>query len=206
MDKKTALPVLTEAYQLLLSIGVESWLTDGTLLGFYREGDFIGHDGDVDLGVNAKSWKESILPLMKSNGFEVIRIEGIVENGLEYSFKKNGVSIDFFFFYERDDQIWHSAWLKGIQLKFAYPKFNTKPVEFLGESFRAPENEEEYLRIKYGKEWNIPQAKWHWAFSPKNVELGMPTLNNRLRFIHQWFKWKVRIFKKKYRSFFSQKK
>lgn len=200
MDKKNALPVLTEAYNILLNIGVESWLTDGTLLGFYREGDFIGHDGDVDLGVKAKNWKEDILPSMKSNDFEVIRIEGAVENGLEYSFKKNGVSIDLFFFYEDQEQVWHSAWLKGIQLKFAYPKFGVKTVNFLGEKFNAPENEEQYLRIKYGEGWNIPQTKWHWAFSPKNVQLGVPTLSIRMRFIHQWFKWKIRSLKKKLRS------
>lgn len=206
MDKKFALPVLKEAYQLLLSIDVKSWLTDGTLLGFYREGDFIGHDGDVDLAINAKNWKETILPLMESNGFEVIRIEGVVGNGLEYSFKKNGISIDFFFFYEEDGKFWHSAWLKGIQLKFAYPKFNTKQITFLDETFDVPENEETYLKIKYGSGWNVPQTKWHWAFSPLNVELADPRITNRLRFIHQWFKWKMRTFKKKYRSLFSAKK
>lgn len=200
MDKKSALPVLKEAYELLKNINVESWLTDGTLLGFYREGDFIGHDGDVDLGIKASNWNEKILPMMIDHQFELIRTEGTVENGLEYSFKKNGVSLDFFFFYQEGKNIWHSAWLKGIQLKFSYPLFPLKQVTFLGELFMAPENEETYLLIKYGKGWKVPQKKWHWAFSPKNVHLAKPNFKNHLKFFHQWYKWRLRRFKNMFRK------
>jgi hypothetical protein len=200
MEKDKALIILKKTYDILLSIEVESWLTDGTLLGFYREANFIEYDNDIDIAINIRNWNKSILPLMESNGFKVIRVKGTLESGLEYSFKKHGIPVDFFFFYEQGEQFWHSAWLKNIQLKFNYPKFSTKPVVFLGKNFKAPENEEQYLKIKYGENWNIPQAKWHWAFSPKNVKLSNPTLNNRIKYIHEKIKWKIRIFKRFYRA------
>ena len=206
MDKAKAIDVLFEAHSLLRSINVDSWLTDGTLLGYYREGDFISHDIDVDLGVRSVQWSPKILTLMESNDFETIRQEGTIDNGLEYSFVKDGVCIDFFFFYSDGHRVWHSAWLKGLQLKFYYPDFALKEIEFLGKKFKVPEDEEVFLKLKYGGGWRVPVVKWHWAFSPCNVELGMPSTLNKIRLFHQWGRWRVKMFKKWYRKFKSSSK
>ncbi len=200
MNPKSALQILEEATSILASLGVKSWLTDGTLLGYYREGNFLKHDKDVDIGILRASWNNLILPTMISNNFELIREKGSLDNGLEYSFKKNNISIDFFFFYEEEENLWHSAWLKTLQLTFNYPNFSTKPIVFLGRNFSAPTNEEEFLRIKYGESWATPEKKWNWAFSPKNVALKDPSIKNRIKFVHEKIRWKIRLIKQTYRN------
>ena len=44
--------LLTKFTEALNSNGIMFWLEFGTLLGYYREHDFISHDCDLDFGVN----------------------------------------------------------------------------------------------------------------------------------------------------------
>ncbi len=203
MDPNAAINVLSEASKILAGLKIDSWLTDGTLLGYYREGGFISHDCDVDIGINISSWSESIIPTMRDNGYELTGSRGELDNGLEYSFFKDGISIDFFFFYEEGSNLWHSAWLKKLQLKYKYPKFSLKKVVFLDHDFLAPEKEEQYLVIKYGQGWRVPDKKWHWAFSPKNVELAHDSFRNKIAFVHEKLRWKIRQLKSLYRKAFN---
>ena len=45
--------VLRRCYEALESIGVKYQITDGTALGFYREGRFIPYDTDLDVDILA---------------------------------------------------------------------------------------------------------------------------------------------------------
>ena len=47
MSREKALAVLIEVTDTLDSTGNVYWLSDGTLLGLVREGDFIAHDDDI---------------------------------------------------------------------------------------------------------------------------------------------------------------
>lgn len=190
MNHKVAISVLAEASQVLSNLKVKHWLTDGTLLGFYREKNFIGHDDDVDLGADIRDWSPEISPQMESAGFKKIGEFGSVESGLEYAFEKDEMRIDFFFFYYEGDQMWHSCWMRKIQLQFFYPEFGLKEIEFLGHPFHVPENELEYIELKYGPGWKTPQKSWHWAFSPENTKMTEPTLYNRLCYQGRWLRWK----------------
>lgn len=74
------------------------WLDYGTLLGAYREHDFIKHDFDLDIGLWLKD-AEIAKKAMLKNGFELIRCFRIKndERRVEYCFAYKGVSIDLFF-------------------------------------------------------------------------------------------------------------
>ncbi len=174
-----AIKLLAELTELLKEIQINSWLTDGTLLGWYREQNFIGHDKDMDIGVHISEYKESLIPHLTKNNWEVIRVLGTIQQGLELSLKKNGHKIDIFFFYEDGNQVWHAAWqgqkIDGKRyrrmIKYSYEKFNLKEIEFLNHTFSAPDNPEKYIITKYGENWRTPIKNWDWALGPANSEL-----------------------------------
>ena len=62
---------LLDARSILNSLEIIFWLTDGTLLGYFREKDVIGHDIDVDLGLMIDAYSDTIIPAFLQQGFEV---------------------------------------------------------------------------------------------------------------------------------------
>ncbi len=165
---------IVEAHKILNSIGVTHWLTDGTLLGFYREGKILSHDIDADFGVFIKDYKKEIIDAFVQNGWELELVFGKISLGFELSFKKDNEKVDLFFFYEEDNKFWHGAWIaKGRKkrnlIKYYYDKFELKETEFLGEKFLIPADTEHYIETKYGKSWRTPVKEWDWAFGPANA-------------------------------------
>jgi len=148
---------------------VKHWITDGTLLGFYREGGLIKGDKDIDLGMMIEDLPSNIHLLLKSEGLSLLRENGLFENGLEYTYTRKGANLDIFFFYKEKDYVWHANWLGSERIRFKYPFFEIKKQKFASREFWAPENIEQYLELKYGKNWRIPAGKWNWATDPKNI-------------------------------------
>lgn len=186
MDRSLAWANLCDACDALESIDVPYWLTDGTLLGFVREGDFIGHDNDIDLGVHIKHYKSAIDSAFKKAGFKKKFQYGDMQSGKEYTYKRQGIKVDIFFFYDEDAITWHGAWLyqsgffhsrwfrkfglsKPSLIRYGYRSFELDKIKIRDRSFNIPKNPELYLEQKYGADWRTPTAEWNWATSPKNI-------------------------------------
>jgi hypothetical protein len=166
---------LLDANSILYSLGIRCWLTDGTLLGFFRENDIIEHDKDVDLGVRIEDYSEAIVPEFEKHGFGLKYVLGERKLGLELSFVRDGVKVDLFFFYREGDRMWHGAWQgldKGRKrnlIKYYYDVFGLREAEFLGEKFYVPADTLKYVETKYGRAWQTPVREWDWAFGPANA-------------------------------------
>ncbi len=175
MDQNQAALILIETKKILDNLGIHFWLTDGTLLGFYRENNFIKHDSDIDLAVFIKDHSDRLIPEFVKQEFSLLNIFGTIQAGLEYSFSKNGINLDVFFMYEESDYWWYNIWFtpssfKTQQLiKLSYPKSKFKQIIFCEHEFNIPENTLEYLYYPYGYFWQIPDTNWHWMFSPKSI-------------------------------------
>lgn len=161
----TALSILCPIY----------WAEAGTCLGIVREGNFIGHDSDLDFGVFGWECRDALDLALKGMGFTFDRERGTFDNGLERSYwSKDGVKVDIFFFYETGDTWWHSAWRDSLdgteqeQLFFDFPKRlfeNLKYVKFMDQVVPLPNPPEEYLALRYG-DWQTPRKEWDWANDP----------------------------------------
>jgi len=187
LDRSLAWSNLCDACAALDSIKVPYWLTDGTLLGFIRNGDFIAHDNDIDLGVHIKNYSPDIIKAFKKIGFKMKHQYGCNERGgKEYTFKRDGIKVDIFFFYDEENTTWHGAWLyesgflhsrwfrksglsKPSLIRYGYKNFALSTMEIRGKTFSIPENPIHYLEQKYGKDWSTPVKDWNWATSPKNI-------------------------------------
>jgi hypothetical protein len=166
---------LLDARAALNSLGITFWLTDGTLLGYFREGGIIEHDCDVDLGLMIESYSDDIIPAFRERGFDVKYVLGEKKRGLELSFEREGVKVDLFFFYREGDRVWHGAWegmdkgRKRNLIKYHYVPFDLKEIEFVGARFNVPADTLKYVETKYGRDWRTPVKDWDWAMGPANA-------------------------------------
>ena len=161
---------LIDMHKILTENNIEFFLTCGTLLGQYRNDDFISYDTDIDFGIFSRHFHERIKYLvLSSNKFNLqYRILGSPKDSLEYKFwHKNGYSIDLFFYYpvnENNDDFYFHASFYGIcdTKKEGYCKWGNhirglKQITFKNRLFNIPINVEEFLEENYGKDWRIPK-------------------------------------------------
>ena len=103
MDKQLKFKnVLESAKTALDSINIPFHLQAGTALGAHREGKFIQHDHDIDLGIFAKDVPNikivyKILSAMKKEGFKIGKKLGKLKRGYEIKFKKKRCTIRYIF-------------------------------------------------------------------------------------------------------------
>ena len=157
MDVAIAEKLLLEIKEIMNSLGVQFFLRQGTCLGAIRDNAFIPWDDDLDLGVilgvNGFT-DQSIEPLLaafRESGYYVQ--SGSSDSLIYTTLLKDNMRVDVLFHRVIDEQIYH--W-PGIWLPVTL--FNQlKEINFLGKTFLVPNPPEEYLRIKYGPNWQSPK-------------------------------------------------
>lgn len=171
MNRDDAFENLCAAVDALEGVGVRAFLVDGTLLGAVREGDFIAHDTDIDLGVFISEHTPMIVLAMKRAGFTHERTLGRLNHGYELSFRRKGIRVDLFFYYKDATGFYHAAWVKRrTPIRYRYDRFSLAPLEFRGRTFLAPSPVEGFLVTKYGPVWRTPVVEWDWKWDPKNAQ------------------------------------
>ncbi len=182
MNKAAARSLLNDMHEVLKSLELKHFIIDGTLLGAVREGDFIGHDTDIDFGVFAEEWTPATCgALMIELGMRDIKLHhqfGDFDTCFELSFKRDDIKIDLFF-YRRDGdmRIFHAflhgaADLKRDTITYEYPAElieNLRPMIFQMRYYPAPADPVRVLETKYGRDWRVPVKQWDWAHGPHNV-------------------------------------
>ena len=160
--------------EVLNQNGLQYWLNYGTLLGAYRDHDFIKHDYDLGIGM----WwidRNDVKDLLVNNGFNLV-VEFRVgkwehPDNVEYRFEYAGAFVDIDFYTIDDDNMAytfnpdfiekHDYSKKGVLHPFIIEKINNpirglRQIDFIGGKFWIPTNAEEYLIYNYGKGWDTP--------------------------------------------------
>lgn len=164
------------------------WLVFGTLLGAEREGNIIGHDIDIDLGVFDNTDFENLHECLVKYGFvRTRRIDTYTRNNetqsFELTYKKNGVSIDLFVFSESNNKniftthaffnrvdIGADTFYKNV-LKIDFPIEGFRYVKFLDNDVLVPMNTKEFLETHYGPDYMKPNKNWKLTDSYKGIVL-----------------------------------
>lgn len=178
--------LLFKVDDILKENGIPYWLTYGTLLGAYREHNFIAHDYDLDVALDIR-YLDKIKPLMLSHGLK-LKVEvhfGSWEtpHNVEYRFEYNQTFIDFDFYFISD----HSAYtynpmfienidyqeknkiLPVIVEKIDNPFEGLAVFSFLGREFMVPSNTEEFIISNYGPNWRTPIKDYDYHSLASNV-------------------------------------
>jgi len=150
--------------QILDFYEIPFFLIFGTLLGAYREKDFIKHDSDVDIGL-LEQYNEKIMELINDGYFAMY--------GLKYTrewhekthiraFQYKNDYIDLWFFKKKENQYRSGRryFMSAQQIDRGFSK-----ILFYGQKYNAPNDIESYLRRHYSNsDWQVPVEDYHAKF------------------------------------------
>ena len=177
--------LLKENFEEILNIVYSSdlkdyniWLDFGTLLGYYRENDFISHDLDMDFGVQVSSLEEFevIEKYLINNGFNRTKEFYFNKNLVELSYSYKGLNVDFIIYNKENDRvssdtIFFMTNALGNPTRYEVyhyeiPFSGLKECDFKGMIVKVPENTQEYLRTLYGEDFETPNTNYNWKENP----------------------------------------
>jgi len=177
--------LLKENFEEILNVvyssdlkGYNIWLDFGTLLGYYRENDFISHDLDMDFGVQVSSFEEFevIEKYLINNGFNRTKEFYFNKNLVELSYSCKGLNVDFIIYNKENDRvssdtIFFMTNALGNPTRYEVyhyeiPFSGLKECDFKGMKVKVPDNTQEYLRTLYGEDFETPNTNYNWKENP----------------------------------------
>ena len=184
LDSKRS-SLLKENFEEILNIVYSSdlkdyniWLDFGTLLGYYRENDFISHDLDMDFGVQVSSFEEFevIEKNLINNGFNRTKEFYFNKNLVELSYSYKGLNVDFIIYKKENDKvssdtIFFMTNALGNPTRYEVYHYEIpfsvlKECDFKGMKVKIPDNTQEYLRTLYGEDFETPNTNYNWKENP----------------------------------------
>lgn len=163
MDKEKAFELLKDVRNVFNSLGITYWLTAGTLLGLYRDGEFIGFkDEDIDIGIFGKDNDDKIISKFVELGWGVHAIIKLADKTFHYSFKKYGIRIDVMLYYIHPNHNKFYYWMDKIYIEFLPMRFVEEfhALLYRGVIFATLSRVSEYLLFRYGEDWKSPLKKY----------------------------------------------
>ena len=151
---------LLEVKEILDKAGIEFWIDFGTLLGFYRQGDFLETDPDIDIGVKREYQDKvvAVAPQLAKIGKIVTRVDIANGNYLAgYKIYRDDFWIDIAFFFKHENKyvLPISQWDKVMVFNEEYYD-DLIDLEVKGMKFKMPRKIEEYMVLHYGEDWRRP--------------------------------------------------
>lgn len=177
--------LLKENFEEILNIVYSSelkkydiWLDFGTLLGYYRERDFINHDLDMDFGIIIPNYADFLVveKELLDKGFQRTKEFYFDKNLVELSYNYKGLNVDFIL-YKKDsnkissDTIFYMTNALGNPTRYEVyhyelPFFDLQECNFKNIVVKIPSNVEEYLSNLYGEDFRIPNTNYNWKENP----------------------------------------
>lgn len=175
-NSKLASVVLSDFANVLNQINLNFFLVSGTLLGYEREGGFLRHDKDIDVGV--LGWENQYdlcFALLKSNLFTMDAqfLKGHQSYYIPIKHIQSGMWMDIFIYHtENQKYVTGVDFLFGHRQTFAFTPFKLKPMQFLGVNMFIPEDADLNLQENFG-DWRISDPSYiSHLESPSTVDKG----------------------------------
>ena len=154
------------------------WLDFGTLLGYYRERDFINHDLDMDFGIIIPNYADFLVveKELLDKGFQRTKEFYFDKNLVELSYNYKGLNVDFIL-YKKDsnkissDTIFYMTNALGNPTRYEVyhyelPFNGVEECNFKNTIVKIPSNVEEYLSNLYGEDFRVPNTNYNWKENP----------------------------------------
>jgi hypothetical protein len=165
---------LADFHAMMEGLG-EFFLISGTLLGVMRDGQLLGYDKDIDVGVFDPSLAARVREAaLRSFSFSTdfsSNIEGVKVR------HRNGVVIDVFVHHVQGGSMWHGgrahAWENSVWWGPDEDRFET--VDYQGRRYLAPSDWRLYLSENYG-DWRKPVKEYNASLQASNRRIREPRL------------------------------
>ena len=187
--EKAAVKLMIDVKNIIENLSIDYWIEGGTLLGAVREQKLIPWDHDIDMGMinhSNDAIKKMIYNLKKKFYVSVKtfnNMEGVWDLGeyrvikvypKKYFFLKDELCLDIFIYYKgnvpnmKNEVYKYVVWGKNAFHKKEFFD-NLEKIEFYGESISVPSNYREFLKVKYGDDWETPKKKWNVAIDDGSI-------------------------------------
>lgn len=159
------------------------WLEFGSLLGYYRNNDFIQHDCDLDFGVFLKDRKQ-VQEVLSCVGFKLIHQYLAEDGGVEECYKYKNTTIDVFYFREDEDFYYCNTFVlrsysrkinkiicnKACLVKrINIPKQPFVKARFKKSDIYVPQDCCLHLEMHYGKSFMTPNPNFDYKKEATNI-------------------------------------
>jgi phosphorylcholine metabolism protein LicD len=129
------------------------WISAGTALGLYRDGDFIPSDTDIDI----EMWADDEYKLPERFSLYVKQDRDGKPGQRAYIDTKNNVIFDIYFYEKKGDKAVSTLYNR---LNFPAEWFeNKKKIKTKYGELYFPHPIEDYLKYRYGETWKTPANK-----------------------------------------------
>jgi hypothetical protein len=153
----------------LHAAGVTPFLSFGTLLGAIREGGFMAHDTDIDLGVfSDQASPESLRELFGwGSGLRLALPSLLDARALPVKLRhRSGAAIDLVPFERRPEAFITRMMHQNHFLVRRRRPFGLRWIDFEGSRVCVPDPPEAFLDENYG-DWRVPKANYHCVLSSR---------------------------------------
>ncbi len=179
-DARTALADLAAA------LPVDDWrwyVISGTFLGLVREGGFLAHDYDIDVGVTFDPEHPEVMDAMiqalgRSPRYVVKKVDdaqSVVETSpgrhavrrslaLVKLIHESGINVDVFVHHREGDVLWHGSSIH----RWENSTFELADYELAGVKVLGPADPDRYLTENYG-DWRTPVTEFNCTTGTPNL-------------------------------------
>jgi hypothetical protein len=158
-DLDSARTVLADLQDVLEGVGQKPFLVSGTLLGYARVRNFLGHDKDIDVGILAGEDPYASLEALARSGKFRLDTRGLTMQrnyNLAVTHVECGMAVDIFIYHLEGDRLVTGVRNNiGYLQRFAFTPFEVQPIEFIGLRTWAPSDIDLNLRENFG-DWQTP--------------------------------------------------
>lgn len=182
-NKADAYAAIADYRKLMEALGWRWYVVSGTFLGAVREGDFLGHDYDIDVGVDYEAFDLAALEaqlkqedspwFIKSASYCTFR-EREADGAVRYRqmdkpillklVHQTGLVADLFLHVREGDYIWHGSAIH----RWDNSAFETREYSLGGETVMGAADADRYLTENYG-DWRTPVTRFDCSIDPPNI-------------------------------------
>ena len=162
ISPEDAKAILFMTQDVFSQMGIDVYLTYGTLLGAVRDQAIIKGDLDVDVYIKDETRMFQHLQEIEDRGLKLIRAWNKT-----YSFRLDNNPNCFIDVYilRPTRSVW-GLYCHHLEMVMVPKKYLQEgEIEFLGRRFKCPKNPEQILRFWYGDTWNRPVGKFEKTYT-----------------------------------------
>ena len=169
----------TEALRALKALPQPWYVISGTFLGAVREGTFLAHDYDIDIGIHAEDFDETAFLETVSGHPDLVFVNhsahlDLVRDGAVWQamtrpalyrlLHRSGLGIDVFIHHRDGDIRWHGS----AKHRWDNSEFELAEYTLAGTPVRGPADADRYLTENYGT-WRVPVTRFNCSTGTPNV-------------------------------------